>query len=407
MKVFVLGGYGKVGVPTSELLLSSGLVDQLAVAGRDLQKAEQMVAGFGARAIAVQADGNDTESLARALEGYDLVVNASSTEANAATINAAARAGVHYCDATTFGDALGPTLELDPVARRAGITAVVAAGIGPCLSNLMAVRSAAMVDQVRQLQRGMTGLFSFVDGSELAASQWSKDPAASLEVLRRYVGHIRMMLAILHRDGRRLVWTHTSGTWREIDPMAEGLGLRHVGATERAIPFACTDSFWGGLPDWIGSEAPVDTWFSPLPPQLDHLLNRISIRVADEKLEVDAALDEFFGQIETDPARWLTSKSGFMPAPKMWTRAVGTRDGRPAQATLYLSDPMNAYTGWYITSVALAVVALSILQGATRAPGVVAAERIMEPAAFFEATARILPDFPDGEAIVVEEFELL
>jgi saccharopine dehydrogenase-like NADP-dependent oxidoreductase len=61
MKVFVLGGYGKVGLPAIQLLAQSDLVTEIAVVGRNLDRAEKAVTEIGKKAIAVHADGTDEQ----------------------------------------------------------------------------------------------------------------------------------------------------------------------------------------------------------------------------------------------------------------------------------------------------------------------------------------------------------
>ena len=76
MKVFALGGYGKVGLPAIKLLAQSDLVTEIAVAGRSLERAEKAATEIGEKAIAVQADGTDEQELTSLLAGYDIIVNA-------------------------------------------------------------------------------------------------------------------------------------------------------------------------------------------------------------------------------------------------------------------------------------------------------------------------------------------
>ena len=134
MRVFVLGGYGKVGVPVIKLLAGSELVTEIAVAGRDLEQAGRTAAEFRKKAIAVQADGTDEQMLASLLAGYDLVVNASFNDTVRPAIRAAMNSGSHYCD-VSWGEAIDSAIELAPKAEAAGITAVVATGISPGISN--------------------------------------------------------------------------------------------------------------------------------------------------------------------------------------------------------------------------------------------------------------------------------
>ena len=49
MKVLALGGYGKVGLPAIKLLAQSDLVTEIAVAGRNMERAEKAAAEIGSK----------------------------------------------------------------------------------------------------------------------------------------------------------------------------------------------------------------------------------------------------------------------------------------------------------------------------------------------------------------------
>ena len=53
MKVFVLGGYGIVGLPAIKLLAQSDLITKIAVAGRSLERAEKAATEIGEKAISL------------------------------------------------------------------------------------------------------------------------------------------------------------------------------------------------------------------------------------------------------------------------------------------------------------------------------------------------------------------
>ena len=69
MKVFALGGYGKVGFPAIKLLAQSDLVTEIAIVGRNLQRAEKAATEVGEKAIAVHADGTDEQEQTALLAG--------------------------------------------------------------------------------------------------------------------------------------------------------------------------------------------------------------------------------------------------------------------------------------------------------------------------------------------------
>jgi len=163
MKVFLLGGYGKTGLPAARLLAQSDLVTEIAIAGRSLERAEKAAIEIGEKAIPVHADGTDQQKLTPLLAGYDVIMNAAYNDTVLPTIRAAIRAGTHYCD-LSWGDVLEPALQLGSEAETAGITAIVATGISPCISNLMGVHVARQLEEVEQLQIGRADVFDFATG---------------------------------------------------------------------------------------------------------------------------------------------------------------------------------------------------------------------------------------------------
>jgi len=141
MRVFALGGYGKVGLPAVKLLAGSDLVAEIAIAGRNQERAEAAATEISEKAIAVRLDGTDEGELTSLLAGYDIIMNAASNEAVLPAIQAAIRTGAHYCD-VAYGDVLDQALQLAAEAEAAGTTAILANGVHPSITNLMGVHVA-------------------------------------------------------------------------------------------------------------------------------------------------------------------------------------------------------------------------------------------------------------------------
>ena len=132
MRIFALGGYGKVGLAAIKLLAHSDLVTEIAVVGRNLECAEEAAREIGEKCVAVHADGTYEQALTRLLAGYDIIMNAATSEAALLAVRTATRTGTHYCDVDFVEDVLQPSSE----AKAAGITAIIANGISPWLSTL-------------------------------------------------------------------------------------------------------------------------------------------------------------------------------------------------------------------------------------------------------------------------------
>ncbi len=102
MKIFALGGHGKVGLPAIKLLAQSDLVTKIAIAGRSIERAEKAATEIGEKGIAVHADGTDEQRLTSLLAGYDIIMNSAYNGTVLPAIRAAISAKVHYCDANAL-----------------------------------------------------------------------------------------------------------------------------------------------------------------------------------------------------------------------------------------------------------------------------------------------------------------
>ena len=405
MKVFALGGYGKVGFPAIKLLAQSDLVTKIAIVGRSIERAEKTAAEIGEKAIAVHADSTDEQKLTTLLTGYDIIMNAAYNGTVLPAIRTAINAGVHYCDANTLVE---PALELASKAEGVGITAIVANGVAPGISNLMGVHVARQLEEVEQLQVGITFMVNFQSGQELTPRQWLKDPQDSLAALHEFRPFIAMALRIAQDNGIRTVCTYHDGQWVETDPIRSGLDVPLTqGGTITSYPYFSGDPLFPSLPCDLSTVSPVEVWFSTLPPLLHDLLREHALRVLGGNVDSDTATNSFYDTVESDPHRWLTLPDDFVQIPKMWVHAVGRKEGRAARCSSWFTTPMWNVGLYFLTSVALAVAVRKILRGEIRERGVMTAETAFEPLPFLDEVASLMPDsLPDGK-LIGESFEWL
>jgi hypothetical protein len=407
MKVFVLGGCGKVGLPAGKLLAQSDLVTEIAVAGRSLKRAEDAAREIGEKAIAVHADGTDEQKLTSLLAGYDVIVNAADNRVVLPSIRAAIHNGAHYCD-VAWGIVLDQALQLASEAEAIGITAIVANGVSPCISNLMGVYVARQLEKVEQLQLGRADAYSFESGRELTPRQWLKDPKESLAALHDYRPWFAWMLQMMQENGIRTVLDYQDGQWVETDPFRSGLQVPlPQGGTITSYPYFSGDPYFGALPRDLSTVSPLEMYFSPLPPQRHDLLREQALRVIGGHVDADAAVSSFYDSVGRDPDRWLTLPGDFVPIPKMWVRAVGHKEGRAARCNCWLTAPMWKVGGYFLTSVALVVAVRKILRGETQERGVMTAETAFEPLSFFDEVVAVLPEPPPDGRLIDESFEWL
>jgi hypothetical protein len=405
MKVFALGGYGKVGLPAIKLLAQSDLVTEIAIVGRSLERAEKAAAEIGEKTIAVHADGTDEQKLTSLLAGYDIIMNAGYDDVVLPSIRAAIRTGTHYCDANVV---IEQALQLASEAASAGITSIVANGISPGISNLMGVSVARQLEEIEQLQLGRADIFNWHSMRELTPRQWLKDPRESLATLHEFRPFIVMMLRRLQDNGIRTMRVYHNGRWVEMDPIRSGLEVPlPQGGTITSYPYVSGDPLWGSLSPGLSRVPPVEVWLSPLPPQLHDLLREQALCVLEENIDPDTAINSFYDTIDSDPHRWLTLPDDFVPIPKMWARAVGRKRGRAARCSCWFTAPMWNVGGWFLTSVALVVAVRKILRGEIRERGVMTAETAFEPLSFFNESVAVLPEPPPDGRLIGESFEWL
>jgi len=407
MKIFALGGYGKTGFPAIKLLAKSNLVTEITIAGRNLDRAEKAATVIGEKATAIQVDGTDVQKLTSLSQGYDIIMNTTDNAVVLPAIQAAIHNRINYCD-ISWGEFIDQPLQLASQAKAANTTGIVANGISPCISNLMGVHVARQLDDVDQLQIGRSDIFNFENGQDLTPNQWHEDPKESLTALYEFKPFIAWMLQRLQENGARTVLDFQDDRWLEVDPIKKGLEIpKPTGDNDRSYPYGSGDDFFGVLPKDLSKISPVEIWFSPFPPQLHAVLREQSLRVLEDKVEYEDAVNAFFDTIEIDPDKWLTLPENFEQKTKMWVRAVGQKDGRAARSSCWFIPHMWNVGGYFLTSVALVAAVRKILRGETVEPGIFTAEKAFEPQTFFDEVVAILPEFPSDGRLINESFEWL
>jgi hypothetical protein len=314
--------------------------------------------------------------------------------------------GTHYCDASSFGDFVEQVLQFASEAKAAGITAVIATGISPCISNLMGVHVARQLDEVEQLQVGRADIFSWESKRDLMSRQQPKEPDESLVALQDCRSFIAWILKRLQKEGIRSILEYQDDQWVEMDPTISGVEVPLVqNGTSRSYPYFSGEDVWGQLPRDLSNLSPVEISFSPLPPQLYNLLREHAQGVLTEDIDPDASTNSFYETIERDPQRWLTYPDDYVLIPKIWVRAVGHKEGRAARYTAWFTAPMWNVGAWFLTSVALAVAVHKVLSGEVQEQGVMHAEKAFEPQSFFDEIVAFLPEPPPDGRLINESFE--
>jgi len=407
MKVFMLGGYGAVGLPSAELLVENDLVSEIALAGRSVERAQQAAAEIGDKAIAVQVDGADEKQLASLVAGYDIIVNAASNQIALPALHAAVRAGAHYCDVGWGQDFIAQMRESEAEAKGAGITAIVCTGISPCITNLMGVHAANQLDVTEQLQSGRAWVFQ--GARSLTPQQWLENPSDNLAVLHEFKDFLEWMLKVAQDTEGRTACAYQDGRWVDVDPLTSGLEAPlPLGGTVTAYPYSSYGPIFDSLPQDLARARPVEVWFTPFPSPLHNLFREQALRVIAGDVDPATALSSFYETVEKDPDRWLTVTDDFIAFSPDWVTAVGGKGGRAARFNCWLAPELwNEQSAWFLTSVPLVVAVLSILSGEIRERGVMTAETAFEPLTFFDEVVALLPEPPPDGKLIGKSFEWL
>lgn len=140
-KATVLGGCGGIGSVAVRTLASSGYFESIAIAESRYDEACRMAEAVDPRIVAaVEVDAGDPESVKRAVDGSQVVLNCVGPfyRFGPTVLEAVIDAGIDYVDVCDDLDATEKMLALDEKARRAGVSALIGMGNSPGLANVLA-----------------------------------------------------------------------------------------------------------------------------------------------------------------------------------------------------------------------------------------------------------------------------
>lgn len=153
MRVFVLGGAGKMGCISVQTLANDERVNEVVVADRDMDQAKIVADTIGSPIISLlEVDINDEEGLVRSLDGADACLNATTYYTNLQVMEACLKAGVPYTDMGGLFFTTRKQLELHNRFESAGVSAVLCMGSAPGVPNLQARYAADRLDTIESIK---------------------------------------------------------------------------------------------------------------------------------------------------------------------------------------------------------------------------------------------------------------
>ena len=149
MKVLVVG-LGAVGSVIAQVLLQGKAIESVTMADKNTAQALELAKLSRSRTKVVKIDANNKEELGAAIEGQDVVINASHPRFNPQMMDLSLSSGANYIDLA--GNGLSEQLAQDKVWKDAGLLALPGLGEDPGLSNIYARFAANNLDSVQEIR---------------------------------------------------------------------------------------------------------------------------------------------------------------------------------------------------------------------------------------------------------------
>lgn len=153
-KVTVLGGCGAVGSVAVRTLVQCGDFSQVVIGDWNIDRARSLALSLGPAVSALQCDARDHQSVRRAIEGSDVVLNCVGPFYSTVKpiLHAVVEAGIDYVDVCDDVDVTVEILAMHEQVRDAGVTALIGMGSSPGLTNIMARMAAdTLLDSVEAI----------------------------------------------------------------------------------------------------------------------------------------------------------------------------------------------------------------------------------------------------------------
>ncbi len=374
MRVLALGGAGGMGRHACRVAAGLEQVTDLTVTDLDGGRAERAAAAVGPGVRSLALDVTDTPALRAALADTDVVLNTVGPffRFGEPILRAAIDAGCSYLDICDDWEPIAPMLELDALARSAGVTAVVGIGASPGITNLLAVLAASQLDTVEETITGWS-----LEAAPPEATPDGKPSAAVVHGIQQVTGTIRVT-----RHGRAV----DERPLRPVRIDYPGVGRRTVRTFGHPEALTLPRVFPGTTSINVAFAGPgVMTAMAAIGAAVDRgILSPHRAAAIIERAErlLPSTFERTLG-----PGR----------LPPIFALANGTRHGRPAAAGCALAQLPGTTMG-EVTGIPLGV-ALGLLSSAE--PGVHTPESSLAPADFFSALAPYCLGSPDPDDMVV------
>ncbi len=151
-KILSLGA-GAMGAAAAQAAASFSEVESIIVADLNLDASQKVASSCGAKAKAAAVNVTDHKALVSLMREADVIMNCVGPffRFGVPVLEAAIEAGVDYLDICDDPEPARDMFELNEKAREAGITAIVGLGASPGITNMLAARARAELDETDEL----------------------------------------------------------------------------------------------------------------------------------------------------------------------------------------------------------------------------------------------------------------
>jgi saccharopine dehydrogenase-like NADP-dependent oxidoreductase len=153
MRIFVLGGAGKMGCISVQDLVNDDRVDEVVIADIDLDQAKIVADYLDSPKISIlKVNIHDEGDFIKSLGATDTCLNATTYYTNLPVMEACLKAGVHYTDMGGLFHTTRKQLKLHERFVAAGISAVLGLGSAPGVPNIQARYAADRLDTIESIK---------------------------------------------------------------------------------------------------------------------------------------------------------------------------------------------------------------------------------------------------------------
>lgn len=345
--------------------------EEIVVADIDLSKAQKLAGELGGgRVRALRVDASDEDALAEKLKGFDVVANCTTYHFGMTVVRAAIKAKVNYLDLGGLYNT-PRQLELDDEARRAGVTICLGCGATPGVTNLMARRAAAQLDEVSEVH------IAFASFRSIAPSP----------------GLLDTVLDEFSPGSRRFYWE--AGEFVEVPAFSGARRVQFAEPVGAAEVYYVPHSETHTLPRFLGKGVSLVDVRGTWRPEIMRALRVF----ADFQLTGEGVVSFEDREISSKAflRRHILQHSADLGGEGEWAfllnvEVLGRRGGNFARYEYTSSHPARSEWGTTatarVTGIPASIGAQKLARGEVARVGVVAPEICFEPQAFFQELSR-------------------